>query len=60
MTNNIGINNVSSMNFSKKNAHGVTYTTYIIIPLSIFIVLISILVGLKILITGEIVPNIKY
>lgn len=57
MPNNIGINNVSSMNFNKKNSYGVSYSNYIIIPLSIIFVILMILFGLKLLITGEIIPN---
>ena len=57
MPNNIGINNVSIMNFNKKNSYGVSYSNYIIIPLSIIFVILMILFGLKLLITGEIIPN---
>ncbi len=60
MPNNIGINNVSSMTFNKKNAYGVSYTSYIIIPIIIIIIIVSMLFGLKLLITGEIVPTIKF
>lgn len=57
MPNNIGINNVSSMNFNKKNSYGVSYSSYIIIPLSIIFLILALLFGLKLLITGEIIPN---
>ncbi len=59
MPNNIGINNVSSMNFSKKNSYGISYTSYIIIPIVVLIIILSLLFGLKLLITGEIVPSIQ-
>lgn len=57
MSNSIGINNVSIMNFNKKNSYGVSYSSYIIIPLSIIIIILIMLFGLKLLITGELVPN---
>ncbi len=58
MNNKIGINNVSNINFSKKNSYGVSYHSYIIIPIIILLLIVSLLFGLKLLITGQIVPSV--
>ncbi len=57
MKNNIGINNVSNMNFNKKNAYGIDYTSYIVLPIILFTVVITLMVGLKLVITRELIPN---
>lgn len=43
--NNIQINNVSKMN--TKNSYGIQYSKYILMPLSVLIVIISVLFGLQ-------------
>ncbi len=56
--NNIQVNNISSININKnkKNSYGVDYKNYIYV----LFIIVSMLFGLKLLITGEIVPTIKF
>ncbi len=57
--NNIQVNNVSNININKnrKNSYGVDYNKYIYVPFIIVTLIISVLYGLRFIISSDYVPN---